>query len=185
MFLATPAALVSEISIRMSDYTRGGTPVPVSGVSSAPPTRLLSDYRPEELIYVPSPIKPQWFAHIQRRVRMSTAPDQYVKNDGEWLRQEVADAASAFFRRTADLLPGEPFIYSSRLGDLVAEFRAERGTMTAIVSPTFLLFFAVIDGEPVERRVIGSDDLREEVRNLSLRLRTGQHGALDPTNAGH
>jgi hypothetical protein len=102
-------------------------------------------------------------------------------NDGCWLSRDVADAANAFFQKTADLLPEEPFIYSSQRGDLVAEFKAERGTMTSIVSPTFVVLFAVIDGMPLERRVLEGGDVREQVLQLTGMLRTGLHGAVDTT----
>ena len=134
MFLATAAASAS-IAIRTPDYTRGQTPVSGFEVSWVPPIPRLSDDKPEELIYMPAPIKPQWFANVQMRLRSSVKPNSRTADDPEWLSQEVADAGNAFFEKTADILPAEPFIYRSSLGDLVAEFRTECGTMTAIVSP--------------------------------------------------
>lgn len=183
MFVAT-AGTATSIRIRMPDYTYVLTPTPhvIDEYLRLlePPLRHLSDFKPEQVIYVPNPIKPQWFTNVLRRVRASVKPNYRSEmHSGQWLSQEVADAASTFFQKTADLLPGEPFIYSSRLGDLVAEFKGEHGTMTSIVSPTFALLFAVIGGVSFERRVLDGGDVREAVRELSEMLRMGEHGALD------
>jgi hypothetical protein len=97
------------------------------------------------------------------------------------MSQDIADAASDFFQETADLLPGEPFVYSSQGGDLVAEFKAKHGTMTSIVSSTFVLLFAVVDGVPVERKLFNGSDMREEVQRLTGLLYTGQHGTVEST----
>jgi hypothetical protein len=127
-------------------------------------------------------MKPEWFATIERCIHDSVMPSaQQATNDGRWLDRDVADAAIDFLWSTADLLPGEPFIHSSRKGDLVAEFKAERGTMTGIVSPTFVLLFAVIDGTPIEKTIFASGNVREEVRELVEQLRMGQHGAVETT----
>jgi hypothetical protein len=183
MLLATADATAS-IRIRFPGYTypamRNLPLVEQYARLFAPPVRYLSDYRPEAFIYVPAPIKPQWLMRTEARIRASVAPDSRGEsNDGRWLRAAVADSANIFFQNTADLLPGEPFIYSSRLGDLVAEFKAEHGTMTSILSPTFALLFAVIGGIPVERRVAQGSDAREAVRQLTEMLRTGHYGSVD------
>lgn len=144
----------------------------------------LSDNRPESHIYDPNRTQPEWFAPIQRTIQDSVMPGAlHTTNDGRWLSQEVADAATDFFENTADLLPGddEPFIHGSQIGDLVAEFKAEHGTMTIIVSPTVVLLFAVIDGVPVQSTISTDGDVREEVRKLVQWLRTGQHGAVETT----
>src|SRR5258707_325256 len=134
MLLATAYATVS-IRIRTPDDVYSlAPPNVIEECTRLSPRleRLLSDFRPETLIYTPTPIGPHWLASTRKRIRTSIMPNyQAGANDGRWLSQEVADAADAFFRETADLLPGEPFIYSSRLGDLVAEFKAEHGTMTS------------------------------------------------------
>lgn len=105
--------------------------------------------------------------------------DEELENDGRWLRYGVAEAASGFFRLTSDLLPSEPYIYGSRIGDLVAEFEDTHGTMTSIITPTSVILFAVVDGVPIEKRlVLGSDSpttLRRGLQELTERLHTGQH----------
>jgi len=176
MFLPTAAA---SIAIRTPDYTPGPTSLSGSEISWVPSARRLSDSKPEQLIYITAPVKPQWFASVQMRLRRSVKPNSRADNDPEWISQEVADAGNAFFEKTADILPGEPFIYRSSLGDLVAEFRTERGAMTTVVSPGFLLLFAVIDGKPIERQVPESGDVRAELQELSSQLRMDQHGAMD------
>lgn len=184
--IAGTADMTASIRIRMSNYRYAemltATDCEKYIRSLMAPMRYVSDYAPEARIYIPSPIKPAWFANIQKRIRASVKSNYRAEtNDGQWISQEVADAAGTFFLRTADLLPGEPFIYSSRLGDLVAEFKGEHGTMTSIVSPTFALLFALIDGVSVERRVFEDGDVREEIRQLTGMLRMGLHGAMDTT----
>src|SRR5207253_6843160 len=78
--------------------------------------------------------------------------DPEAVHDGRWVTQAVANAATDFFKSTADLMPGKPFIYSSREGDLVAEFETKRGTMTSIISRS------------EERRVGKECELRERVK---------------------
>jgi hypothetical protein len=183
---AATADATASVHIRMPDYTYlpAGTRRYIDDYvrSIVPPVGHVSDYRPESLIYIPSPIKPSWFASNQKRIQASVTPNcRDEKNVGQWLSQEVADAAITFFQKTADLLPGEPFIYSSQLGDLVAEFKVENGTLTSIVSPTFVLLFAVIGGVPVEKRIFQGGDVRSELHRLVGMLNTGQHVAVDST----
>lgn len=145
----------------------------------------LSDNRPESSIRLSNPPIADWLAAVRRRINDSILPHDFVgDNDGRWLTEDVARAAVAYFEETSDLLPAEPYIYSSRRGDLVAEFTADHGTLTSIVTPTYVLLFAVIDGAPIEKRLplAGTTmSLRSEVANLSDLLRTGQHGALAAT----
>jgi len=143
-------------------------------------TPQLSDSKPEDAIYKPSPLEPSWLSAIQRGIRKSVIPiDPTVENDGRWLNQNVADAASDFFSRTADLLPCEPIIYSSQKGDLVSEFNTGQDTLTIIVSPTLVLLFAVVNGEPVEKRITQASKMRREIEEIIGLLNTGQHGAVD------
>ncbi|HZS88292.1 MAG TPA: hypothetical protein VFE42_12530 [Chloroflexota bacterium] len=145
----------------------------------------LSNNRPETSIRLSDPPSAEWLAVVRRRINDSILPQDFAgENDGRWLSEDAARAAVAFFEATSDVLPAEPYIYSSRRGDLVAEFKADRGTLTSIVSPTFVLLFAVIDGVPVEKRLPLTDNtmsLRSEVANLSDLLRTVRHGALAAT----
>ncbi len=140
---------------------------------------LLSNCRPETLIYQPSQVQPAWLQVTKQRIRESiTSIDRADINDGRWLTQDIADAALDFFAKTADLLPNEPSMYSSRKGDLVAEFKAEKGHLTSIVTPTCVVLYAVVDGEPIEKRISEATELRKEVGKLTQMLRAGQHGSM-------
>ena len=152
------------------------------------PSRQLSDTKPEKDIREVRPLSAMWFNAVQRRIQKSTAPSgRKIDNDQRWLSQDIADAASAFFKTTSDVLPSEPYIYSSLKGDLVAEFSGAHGTMTNIVSESSVIVFAVVDGAPVEKRLaLGrseTDALRQELQRLTEMLRTGQHGTqVEPKN---
>jgi hypothetical protein len=150
--------------------------------------RQLSDSKPENDIHEVSAIPAMWLSAVQRRIRESTAPmGQNIGYDGRWLNQNIADAAKAFFERTSDVLPGEPHIYSSLKGHLVAEFSGAHGTMTNVVSETSVIVFAVVDKAPVEKRFSLSrnetDALRQELQRITKMLHTGQHGTeVEPKN---
>jgi hypothetical protein len=132
----------------------------------------------------PSPRPPgaSWFRQVEKRITDSSTPDPNLARGGRWLPQATAIAALKFFEATSDLLPGEPYIYGSPLGDLVAEFDGEKGTMTSIIGPNLTLLFAVVGGTPIKMTVSqegGESELRSELKNLAESLRTGKHGALD------
>jgi hypothetical protein len=144
----------------------------------------LSDTKLESYIQAPSRIASQWLSTVQERLQQSIVPKNcQSENDGRWLTEDMAASASAFFEMTSDVLPSEPSIYSSQDGDLVAEFDSNHGTMTGIIAKNFVVLFAVVDGVPVERRlVLGSDSpkpLRRELQLLAEMLRTGRHGAVE------
>lgn len=146
----------------------------------ATPIPQLSNSKPENSIYSLAPLDPAWLSETLKSISKSTIPtDKVPENDGRWLNNEVVDAASDFFRRTSDLLPCEPVIYSSREGDLVSEFNTDQGALTVIVSPTFVVLFAVVNGEPIERRVTQASEMRGIVEELTELLRTGQYGSVD------
>ena len=132
---------------------RGPSPhkfMPMSGVHQYVPTPQLSDTKLEAAIREVHPISATWFNAVQRRIQKSVAPlGQTIDDDGRWLSQDIADAASRFFKATSDVLPSEPFIYSSRKGDLVAEYLVAHGTMTNIVTQTSVIVFAVVDARLV------------------------------------
>ena len=112
-----------------------------------------------------------WLPSVERRIGDSTLPDEYQSFwSTEWLREEVGQAAIRFFENTADLLPGEPFIYASQTGALVAEFDAPRGTLTTIISPSAVILFAVKADDrdnPIEMTLKqGSNRLREDLKEV-------------------
>jgi hypothetical protein len=131
-----------------------------------------------------SPYTP-WLAAVERRIEKSIVPKEYESlGSGEWLREEVGQSAIRFFQNTADILPGEPFIYASQTGALVAEFTAPTGALTTVVSPTSIILFAAKADElnaPVQRTVKrGSNRLREDLKEIVQTL-AGSHGQMGPT----
>ena len=76
-----------------------------------------------------------WLPVVGSRIRNSLAPVGTEPSE-EWLDNSSANAALQFFNTTADLLPGEPYIYATHSGDLVAEFEAETANLTAVISRT-------------------------------------------------
>jgi hypothetical protein len=87
---------------------------------------------------------------------------------------------------SSDALPGEPHIHASKNGDLIAEFAAKHGTMTAVITAAFVLLFTVVDrSTPIENRFAFDNDdpavLRRELKRLTAMLYTGRHGSVDTT----
>jgi len=98
---------------------------------------------------------------------------EYV-NDGSWLDADVAGQALAFFQATSDVLPSEPYIYTSIEGDLVAEFRTPRGSMTSIVGKSSVINFAVIDQTVIKATLDLTDwdvdKARDKMRDLAAQF---------------
>lgn len=139
------------------------------------------DVRPEIYLYKVLYYKPEWLETVQRRIQNSILPYTKInENDGRWLKQSVANAASDFFLKAADLLPSEPYIYSSVEGDLVAEFNAAKGPLTAIVSPDFVVLFAApSDGAPIHKSISDFEQLRDQLKKFTDRLGAMEHGSMD------
>jgi hypothetical protein len=126
-------------------------------------------------------------AKVERRIRASTKSklidsESTAHTDGRWLTPEVAGAALAFFQRSADLLPSEPYIYSSQQGDVVAEFGSKNGTLTSVISSDLVILFASVAGTPVERTLrpyeVSNTTIRSVVRDFTEMLRKGHHGTV-------
>ncbi len=140
----------------------------------------VTSQRPEAAVYRPLPIMPRWLEATQAIIRNSTAMGSIEPADvGRWLSEDVANAATDFLKDCADLLPSEPHIYSSRDGNLVADFVAPRGSLTAIVAPKFVLLFAVADGTSSSQRILTRNGLREALESTVRPLLTKHHGGLD------
>jgi len=140
-----------------------------------------------ESIRLPRPMVAGWLPAIELRIRGSIVPDgRDSENDGRWVAHDIAEAAVAFFEATSDLLPGEPFIYSSHSGDLVGEFEVGHGSMTIIVSRNFAIVFAAVEGtwteETISLDAATLDGFRPELQRLTEKVRTGRHAALESTN---
>jgi len=136
----------------------------------------ISDTKPEAAIRKTGPVPEAWLYEVQKRINGSIVPQGYEgENDGRWLSQDIADSANGFFDIASDVLPSEPHIYSSRKGDLVAEYEASHGTMTNIISKTQLVMFVVSKGVPDEKRInlkaTEAASLRQEILNFTNSIR--------------
>lgn len=146
------------------------------GFMFSPGITGLSDGR----VQGPQPTPARWLADVERRIRDSIVPENHIDdNDGRWINLDVANSAIQFFRQASELLPGEPFIYSSGSGDLVAEFKARFGMMTSVVMTDKFLAMVVMDGqsEPITVK-LGSateSELKRELKPLTDFLTTGHH----------
>lgn len=136
--------------------------------------------------YIPYLTAPNsWLPILEDRIRRSVVPVEYEGEPStEWLSEEAARSAIAFFRIGADLLPAEPHIYAAKSGDLVAEFETEKGNLTSVVSDNDTVLFAVLASDPykpiqcVIRR--GSNQFRDELRSFTRSINLGSHGQMDP-----
>lgn len=130
----------------------------------------------------PSPLATDWLASIQRQVWESIGDaDKVNSGDGQWLSVEAANTVMRFFRLAADALPGEPFIYKSSAGDLVAEFKAKHGMLTSVVSGSNLMIYPVVDGKlqgenRFDLQTTSAGALQSALRPITLVLCAGDHG---------
>jgi hypothetical protein len=124
----------------------------------------------------------EWLSAVERRIKNSTIPSEFkMQYTQEWLKEDVADAALRFFRNAADILPSEPFIYSSVDGDLVAEFSGTSGTLSAMISPKFVIVFAASGGATREHTFPGTatrEELRKGVAEVTKLFDSGRHGSV-------
>ena len=124
-----------------------------------------------------------WLGAVERRIQGPTVPKEYEREalDGT-IREEVSQAALLFFRNFADLLPGEPYLYPSKDGDLVAEFEAPGGSLTTVLSPEATILFAVPRADEDRPRSItlrkGTNRFREVLRDFA-RLLSVTYGKVE------
>ncbi len=125
--------------------------------------------------------QPTWLRRVERRIEDSVASEERRSEEpGRWLSESVAKAGLNFFRSSASLLPSEPFIYSSRDGRLVAEFKGEHGTLTTVVSTESTILFAANGEEFFEKTLDPAEDkggtvLRGELRKIVQMLGAGRN----------
>ena len=144
-------------------------------------TRTQPETKTEITLLGPNRLAADWLGAVQDRIHQSIVP-RGKENDGRWLSEEIAAAGSVFFELTSDILPGEPYLYSSKRGDLVAEFETEHGVMTGIITQEVAVLFAVVDGIPVEGKLAldaPRDSARQELRKFTGMLHKQQHGSLE------
>ncbi|MGO4879476.1 MAG: hypothetical protein ACLP59_01480 [Bryobacteraceae bacterium] len=145
----------------------------------------LSDLRLEDAVQGPSQIASSWLTDVRKRLELSILPKGLeAENNGQWLSEDIAAEAVSFFDKTSDLLPSEPYMYSSLMGDLVAEFRTTGGQMTGIIARDYVMLFAVVGGMAIRKQlpVSGSKTaIRRELQKfMTEMLRARQHGAVAP-----
>jgi hypothetical protein len=132
-------------------------------------------------VQIPAPAP--WFANVQRRLRNSVGVPAQGGPDGRWLSGDVVNAANTFFLATSDMLPAEPHLESSQKGDLIAEFSGSYGAMTMIVSNAYATAFAMLGGQPVQRRIsldgAQPETLRAELSKITNALREQASGTMD------
>jgi hypothetical protein len=149
------------------------------------PLRQPTDYRlgiPP--LGVPRPPVAPWLADVQRRLSGSIAMrGGTALHDRTGLAREVVRAANSFFELTSDLLPAEPYLYSSQSGDLVAEFSAPLGRMTIIISTDSAIAHASVGGRITQKSFVltpeAQNSLRPEIDAITSPLRAGIHGSVD------
>lgn len=116
-----------------------------------------------------------WLPKVEAAIASSVPEEMHEEdNEGQWLDADTAFNAIHFLQNTADLLPGEPCIYGTPLGDFVAEFDNTVARLTSIVSAqrTLLVGFCrASPGEQVQSIIPrGSNRLRDEVREFNKKL---------------
>lgn len=127
----------------------------------------------------------EWLNVVEQRIKASIPAEGYSQTGSvAWLRPQVGRAALDFFRRTSTALPGEPYIYSSRAGDLVAEFFAPSGKLTCLISPEFVYVFAAPGNDIIERKLSpekqSAGELRSYMQTVTNRLRAANtNGAME------
>jgi len=187
MFAATAEYPFSEI--RLSDSITALLQFPAIEPKAEPPPQLIRHSQFSDIQFGalngPTPIPAEWLPVVERRIRDSLAPygTEYV-NDGRWLSADVVRRAMKFFDAVSDVLPGEPYIYSSANGDLVAELKGLYGSLTVIIGPTFSIAFAVVGKEILKeevqpRQLDNMAPEREMLQRLMRKLRTIQNGAVE------
>lgn len=139
----------------------------------------LSVIWPEAAVREVRPMSAKWLGAVQKRITDSVAIAGTTPSvEGTCLNQAIAHSANAVFEMTSDILPSEPFIYSSRSGDLVAEFQAPYGKLTTIISQSYVIAFASMGEVAVEKHIdlegSNSNALRMELQKITKALCTGR-----------
>jgi hypothetical protein len=153
------------------------------------------DYRPIEApLPLPSEVQPgvlrapphpaaQWLSAVERRLQDSVGVAEFESlRDGRSLSINIVTRGKVFFQMTSDLLPGEPYVYSSLRGDLVADFRKQGATLTYIVAPESLTALLAMDGnitrELIDLESSNQGEVRKQVQILTKRFRSGENGSV-------
>jgi hypothetical protein len=130
---------------------------------------------------------PSWLERVTQRITNSIAPEKRQSDEEpqRWLSNDVAQGGLTFLRNASNLLPSEPYIYSSREGKLVAEFKGAHGNLTAIVSPNSTILFTSTENGFFEKVLDPNKDkdgsiLRDELLTI-IKILAGQHVSMERT----
>jgi hypothetical protein len=152
-------------------------------VQVAEQVRYLSDSLPG-ILAGPSTIPASWLGSVERRIRDSIGPTNWSgESDGRYIGFEIGKRAVQFFRETSDLWASEPYLYSSKAGDLVAEIKDAQISITAVIGGASAIVFAVA-GDEIFREEICFDEavsgsLRGKMKDMVGKSSTDQHVAVD------
>ena len=135
----------------------------------------------EAALIAPLDIPAVWLRNVEQRLLSS------VEKSGEELAagldslpQALAEAGLRFFQVASDVLPGEPYLYRSRLGDLVAEYRGPNGQMTTVIGSEFGAALVSVDGNVFQHKFSttpdGLEKARSHIRDLSKKVCPSKHG---------
>ena len=120
----------------------------------------------------PTIFSASWLPDIEKQISDSISLSDSInnENDGSEISEAISQAAIGFFQTTSDLFDSEPYIYSSKRGDLVAEFRIPNANITSIIGQSFILLFMEKNEKITEKNIdfndIYSDVDRKKIRNL-------------------
>jgi hypothetical protein len=128
------------------------------------------------------PIAAPWLADVQRRlsnsIGLASAPPS-----GQWLDRNIVSTANTFFQATSDLLPVEPYLYSSKDGELIAEFKGAEFPLTLVVSHGSAVAISLIQGRPLNFAITvnaaAPNALRSELKKITAKLRAQHHGTVE------
>lgn len=121
-----------------------------------------------------------WLPDVQKRIAGSIGPSN--DTSGKSLGFLIAVNGLRFFQETSDLMPEEPFLSASKLGDLLVEFALRPGTLTFVVGVNQVMGFAAFDGDIQSERVNSNaerNDLRAMVQRVTSSFQNIANGALD------
>ncbi len=82
-----------------------------------------------------------WLATTLSSIRASVDDGvEAEENDGSYISSKIADRAVAIFEAASHVLPGEPYLYTTATGNLVAEFQQTEKSRTIVVHEGYFLF---------------------------------------------
>jgi len=151
--MSKPLTYSSNTCFSTSPFECNNIPNNIEGIRSRFSNYYWSRFSPETPSINTDMMVPElseWLRRVQIRIKksVSSLETKQIENT-RWLSTSVGVAAIDFFKNTADLFPVEPIVYASNEGELVAEFRGKTGAITAVISPSFVILFANIKGDPL------------------------------------